>query len=222
MTLGDAVASYLSETKLSKRPATHAACSLALRNFTDSCTKSHLDQINRADLLYFLKSLRDAKLSDRTCHNRFEHLPSFLKANGVEKLANKRDWPKYVHQEPESCTPEQLEAFFAACDATQYAFFQFYLMTGFRKKEVAYTAWTDVDLKSGVVRVRAKPEYGFRPKDWEEREVPVPDKLVKILKEWSKKSHGEFVFPTRNGTPHASNAAAGTMQGGCRACRTEP
>lgn len=82
---------------------------------------------------------------------------SFLKANGVEKLANKRDWPKYVHQEPESYTPEQLEAFFAACDATEYAFFQFHLMTGFRKKEVAYTAWTDVDLKSGVVRVRASP-----------------------------------------------------------------
>ena len=39
---------------------------------------------------------RDEGLSDRTCHNRSEHLLTFLKANWIEKLATKRDWPKYV------------------------------------------------------------------------------------------------------------------------------
>ena len=101
-----------------------------------------------------------------------------MKANGIVKLARK-----------------------GACDEEEYAFFQFHLMTGFRKKEVAYTAWSDVDLKNGVVRVTTKPEHGFRPKDWEEREVPIPDKLVATLKKWAKESRGKFVFPTRNGTP---------------------
>ena len=201
VTLGDAISAYLSETKILKRPATLSAYSLALRNFTESCTKNHLDQITGTDLVEFRKYLTDAELSDRTCHNRFEHVLSFLKANGIEKLVRKGDWPKFVQQEPESYEPEQLEKFFTACDEEESAFFQFHLMTGFRKKEVAYTAWSDVDLKSGVVRVTAKPEYGFRPKDWEEREVPIPDKLVATLKKWAKKTPGRFVFPTRNGTP---------------------
>jgi integrase len=52
------------------------------------------------------------------------------------------------------------------------------------------------------VRVTAKPEHGFRPKDWEEREVSIPDNLVIALKDWSKSRNGSpFVFPTRNGTP---------------------
>ena len=201
VTLGDAISADLSETKILKRPATLSAYSLALRNFTESCTKNHLDQITGTDLVEFRKYLTDAELSDRTCHNRFEHVLSFLKANGVAKLVRKGDWPKFVQQEPESYEPEELEKFFGVCDGAEFAFFQFHLMTGFRKKEVAYTAWSDVDLKNGVARVTAKPEFGFRPKDWEEREVPIPDKLVATLKKWAKKSWGKFVFPTRNGTP---------------------
>jgi integrase/recombinase XerD len=75
-------------------------------------------------------------------------------------------------------------------------------MTGFRKKELTFCSWADVDLKAGVVRVTAKPEHEFRPKNWEEREVPIPTVLIDYLRAWAKKRNGsEFVFPTRNGTP---------------------
>jgi integrase len=200
--IAEAVTTYLAEIKLSRTPATHSAYTLALRNFTDSCSKTYLEQVDRVDLLQYVKHLRDEELSDRTCHNRFEHLLTFLKANGIEKLATKRDWPKYVTQEPESFEDEELTKFFGACDGGEQVYFEFYLMTGFRKKEVTYCTWADVDLRQGVVRVTAKPEHGFRPKDWEEREVPIPDKLVRALKQWAKHRNGaEFVFPTRNGTP---------------------
>jgi integrase/recombinase XerD len=200
--IADVVVSYLAEIKLSRTPATHSAYTLALRNFTDSCSKTYLEEIDRVDLLQYVKHLRDGGLSDRTCHNRFEHLLTFLKANGIEKLATKRDWPKYVTQEPESFEDEELATFFGACHTEERVYFEFYLMTGFRKKEVTYCTWPDVDLRQGVVRVTAKPEHDFRPKDWEEREVPIPDKLVLLLKQWAKQRNGsEFVFPTRNGTP---------------------
>jgi hypothetical protein len=68
--IADAVAIYLAEIKLSRTPATHSAYTLALRNFTDSCSKSTLEQIDRVDLLQYVKHLRDGGLSDRTCHNR--------------------------------------------------------------------------------------------------------------------------------------------------------
>lgn len=200
--ISSAVQEYLDEIKISRSAATHSAYELALRNFTESCPKNYLEDVNRSDLLHYIKHLRDQELSDRTCHNRFEHLLTFLKAFGIEKLAKKRDWPKYVTQEPESYEDDELETFFAACDSEEKTFFEFYLMTGFRKKEVTYCTWPDVDLKAGVVRVTSKPEHGFKPKDWEEREVPIPDRLVQSLKKWSKQRNGsKFVFPTRNGTP---------------------
>jgi len=201
-TIADAVTEYLAEIKLSRTIATHSAYTLALRNFTDVCSKTRLEEINRTDLLLYVKHLRDQKLSDRTCHNRFEHLLTFLKANGIEKLAKKRDWPKYVQQEPESYSDDDLTKFFGACSFDERVFFEFYLMTGFRKKEVTYCCWDDVSLKQNVVRVTAKPDYGFRPKDWEEREVPIPDRLVHSLTEWRKNTNGSpFVFSNRNGTP---------------------
>jgi integrase/recombinase XerD len=200
--IATAVADYLVEIKINKREATHSAYELALRNFTESCPKAYLEDINRSDLLHYVQHLRAQELSDRTCHNRFEHVLTFLKAFGIEKLANKRDWPKYVTEEPESYEDDELERFFAACDLEQRVFFEFYLMTGFRKKEVAFCTWRDVDLRAGVVRVTAKPGHGFKPKNQEEREVPIPDRLVQSLKAWAKDRNGsEFVFPTRNGTP---------------------
>jgi integrase len=201
--ISDAITTYLAEIKISRRSATHSAYMLALRNFTASCTKAYLEEIDRVDLLGYVKYLReDLELSDRTCHNRFEHLLTFLKAQGVTGLAKKRDWPKYVQKEPESYDDEELTTFFAACDQEERVFFEFCLMTGFRKKELTYCCWPDVDLKNGVVRVTTKPEHGFRPKDWEEREVPIPDKLIHSLREWAKNRNGsQFVFPTRNGTP---------------------
>jgi integrase/recombinase XerD len=200
--IAETVADYLAEVKLSRAPATHSAYELALRNLTETCAKVHLEEIDRKDLLHFINCLRERGVSDRTRHNRFEHVLTFLKAYGIEKLAAKRDWPRYVQQEPESYDDDQLSKFFAVCNADEQTYFEFYLMTGFRKKEVTYCCWSDVDLKAGVVRVTAKPAHGFRPKDWEEREVPIPDKLVSSLKVWSKKGNGSlFVFPTRNGTP---------------------
>jgi integrase/recombinase XerD len=201
--ISDAVTTYLAEIKMSRSAATHSAYTLALRNFTDSCSKTYIEEVDRVDLLGYVKTLREKHgLADRTCHNRFEHLLTFLKAHGITGLANKRDWPKYVQQEPDSYEDEELAKFFAACDEEERVFFEFYLMTGFRKKEVTYCGWSDVDLKNGVVRVTAKPEYGFRPKDWEEREVPIPDKLIESLKKWAKNRTGSpLVFPTRNGTP---------------------
>ena len=83
-------------------------------------------------------------------------LTTFLKAHGIKGLANKRDWPKYVQQEPEAYEDVELAKFFAVCDEEERVFFEFYLMTGFRKKEVTYCYWKDVNLKSGIVRVTAK------------------------------------------------------------------
>ncbi|MGA7630951.1 MAG: phage integrase SAM-like domain-containing protein, partial [Terriglobales bacterium] len=76
-----AVADYLDETKLTKKPKTLAAYSTALRYFTESCHKLNLEDIDRKDLLKFHAFLRDDKeQAPRSCWNKFANVMSFLKA----------------------------------------------------------------------------------------------------------------------------------------------
>lgn len=114
-------------------------------------------------------------------------------------MLQRTDKVRFVMSEPEIYDEEQREAFFAACNSEERVFFEFLLMTGFRKKEATFVEWRDVDLKARVVRVTAKSKYGFRPKTYEEREVPIPAKLVTALR--TLRNGSDLVFPTRNGTP---------------------
>jgi integrase len=200
--ISDAVEEYLAEVKDSKKPKTHAAYKTALDYFVASCSKTYMDEIERKDLLRYATVLRnDKKLSARTVHNKFASLMSFLKANGIRGLVGKKDWPKYVEPEPRAYEEDELEKFFAVCDEEERAYFRFFLMTGMREQEVIYTFWDNINLRQGVVTVTAKPGHGFSPKDYEEREIPIPDELVTLLAEWKRKHENgsPFVFPTKNG-----------------------
>lgn len=48
------------------------------------------------------------------------------------------------------------------------------ILTGLRLDEARFLQWTDVDLDSGELSVRRKPELGFSPKRKKERTVPIP------------------------------------------------
>lgn len=175
-----AVADFLDETKLTKKPKTLAAYSTALSYFQQSCPKLCLDDVERGDLLKFSAFLRDQKKqSPRSVYNKFENLMTFLKAHGIRGLVGKNDWPRYVEAEPEIYEREELERLFAVCDAEEKLWYEFFLMTGMREQEVMHCSWDDVNLSRGTVTVRYKPEYGFSPKNYREREVPIPAKLVK-------------------------------------------
>lgn len=45
----------------------------------------------------------------------------------------------------------------------------------------------------------AKPDLGFSPKRWEEREVPVPQRLTLLLKAHPVRKDCRFVFPSPRG-----------------------
>ena len=200
--LSEAVEEYLAEVKESRKPKTHAAYKTSLDYFVASCSKAYMDEIDRKDLMRYAAVLRnEKKLSARTVHNNFVNLMSFLKAYGIRGLVGKKDWPKYVEAEPEAYEQEELEKFFTFCNEEEWAYFKFFLMTGMREQEVIYTFWENINLKQGVVTVTAKPGHGFSPKDYEEREIPIPDELVTSLSEWKRKHENgsPFAFPTKNG-----------------------
>ena len=197
--LAGAVTDFLEETRLTKKPKTLAAYRTALGYFQESCPKLYLDDIERRDLLKFSAFLRDDKeQAPRSVYNKFENVMTFLKANGIRGLAGKNDWPRYTEEEPETYEDEELISLFAACDAKERLWYEFFLMTGMREQEVMYTYWSDINLTHSTVRVSHKSDRGWTPKAYKEREIPIPSKLVKRLKAWKTKASKTcpLVFPT--------------------------
>jgi integrase len=202
--LAATAAEYLDEIKLTKKPKTYAAYATALGYFTESCRKMNLEEIDRKDLLKFSAFLRDGKeQSPRSCWNKFSNVMTFLKAQGIRGLAQKNDWPRYTEEEPEIYEQEELDKLFAGCDPEERLWYQFFLMTGMREQEVMYTYWSDVSFAASTVRVSHKPDRGWTPKAYKEREIPIPAKLVNSLKAWKKKADKtcSLVFPTAGCNP---------------------
>ncbi len=199
-----AVTDFLDDTKLTKKPKTVAAYTTALNYFLESCSKRSVEDIERKDLLKFSAFLRDEKeLHPRTCWNKFSNVMSFLKAQGVRGLVKKADWPQYTEEEPEVYEQEELDILFGACDADERLWFEFFLMTGEREQEVQYMYWSDVNLKASTVKVTYKPDRGWSPKAYKEREIPIPEKLVLSLQAAKAKRDKEcpLVFPTAGCRP---------------------
>ena len=202
--LAASVADYLEETKLTKKPKTYAAYSTALAYFAESCHRLNLEEIDRKDLLKFHAFLRDEKeQAPRSCWNKFANVMSFLKAQGIRGLVGKNDWPRFTEEEPEIYEKEDLDKLFAKCDPEESLWYEFFLMTGMREQEVMYTYWSDINLNASTVRVSHKPDRGWTPKAYKEREIPIPTKLVKSLKAWKAKSDKScnLVFPTAGCNP---------------------
>lgn len=202
--LSKAVTTYLADILLGKSKKTYAAYSKDLEYFTESCTKTYLADVDRRDMLRYSAFLRDEKeLAPRTVSNKFENVISFLKAQGIRGLVGKNDWPSYTEEEPEIYDRDELDKLFAACDAEERMWFEFFLMTGEREQEVSYTYWSDINFAASTVRVSHKPDRGWTPKAYKEREIPVPDKLMKGLQEWKKRANKScpLLFPTAGCNP---------------------
>jgi integrase len=207
--LEDAADDFLAEVRTQRERKTFLAYRSMLRDFLESCAKAHLDELERPDLIEFVAYLKakprgksSKGLSDRTVYNKFELLMSFLKSAGIRGLATRRDWPKYTEQDVEVYEREELTTLFERCNDRERILFKFFLSSAGRDREVIFTAWPNLDLKNALWHVKAKPNLGFKPKDYEERTVPLPDSIVEELRKWRKRAGNTFlVFPGSDGKP---------------------
>jgi integrase len=119
---------------------------------------------------------------------------TFLRANGVKDVTTK---VKYVEKKVRACRPDELKALFAAATPDEWLLFQFFLCTGAREQEVAHAEWDDIDFVDGLFTVKAKANW--KPKDYEERTVPLPDFLGALLKDRMLRGSGLLIFPTWEG-----------------------
>jgi integrase/recombinase XerD len=202
--LETAIADFIEETRLTKKKKTLYAYTKATEYFAESCHKRYLEDIERIDMLKFAAFLRDEKeLSPRTCRNVFGNVMTFLKAQGVRGVANKGDWPRFVQTEVEIYEKEDLAKLYAASDSKEKLWWDFFLMTGLREQETMYMTWRDVNCVQGTISVRWKPKYGWTPKAYKERTVPIPTKLQDELKKAKTKAGADcpLLFPTSGCKP---------------------
>jgi integrase/recombinase XerD len=202
-TLPAAIEGYLDEIRATKKPRTYLMYAKGLRYFQASCSKPHIADVNRADMLAFAVYLRDSEeLAPRTVHNHFANTISFLKWAGRERITRKGDWPVYTEEEPETYEPEELTQLFAACTPKERLLFRFLLYSGFREQEATYFTWKD--LGTSTAAVRHKPQYGWSPKAYKERTVPIPAAFAAEL--LGAKPVGarltDLVFPAPEGGPN--------------------
>jgi integrase/recombinase XerD len=156
-------------------------------------------KIDKGDLTAFVVAQKKAGQDDRTIANRVAGVVTFLRAHGITNVTLRH---KYTEKKVKAYSVEELRALNAASTDEELQIWQFFLGTGFREDEVAHACDTDVDFKSKTITVLEKPRWNWRPKDKEERTVPIPDSLVELLRV-RKAMHpdGWLIFPNTEGNP---------------------
>ena len=155
-----------------------------LRSFGDFCPRTYVDQVERPDLIDFATLCLKKGQNGKTIYNKLVVISQLLKQHGRAKVLDAADWPRFVETVRPIYEDSELTSLFNACDAGEAMRFRFYLLSGFRDAEGRFVTWRDVDVRHTAIRVTAKPHWGFNPKNWEEREVPVPQRLIKLLEKF--------------------------------------
>jgi integrase len=106
-----------------------------------------------------------------------------------------------LKSKPHTYSQDEINRLLAACNPASRAMYGTLLLTGLRKEELAHLSWDDVDFRHSMIRVRAKED--FIPKDYEERDIPMPPDLIALLKGLPRAA--EWVFPVLNGNRFGRN-----------------
>ncbi len=174
----------------------------------ESYAKPYVDQVNRDDVLQFMTDCYKRGLGDRTVYDKLVVALQLFKRYGKTKLIEASDWPEYVETIRPIYEAEEIVVLLRHAEENEAIFLKFLLGSGFRDREVRHTTWRDIDLRNSLVRVTAKPTWGFKPKNWEERAVPLPTSLVdqlRRLKENRNALPAQLVFPNSRGNPDSEN-----------------
>jgi integrase/recombinase XerD len=94
--------------------------------------------------------------------------------------------PRYEKTLPTIYNLNSLETLHQAADEYMKLVIDLGLMAGLRAQEMEFLEWSDIDFEGKVLRVQGKPEWGFKVKDSEQRDVMIPGDLVAELKSYQE------------------------------------
>ena len=196
-----AVKRYLEVVEALKKPNTLRKYRAVLERFSEFFTPATTPQsITPDDLNQFMVHLKKRFEHDNNTiiHNMIV-VAQFLKKHGRSGITRQIDLPEKITSLPIEYGDIELKKFFDACTTGEHTLFLTFLLTGFREQEVVNLSWTDINSAVDTIKVTAKPDLGFYPKRWEEREVPVPKTLIDRLQSHPHHKTSRFLFPSPPG-----------------------
>jgi integrase/recombinase XerD len=209
LAIGAAIDSYLDFIEHQRSPRTYLTYRYTLDTLLrESYAKPYVDQAERDDVLKFMTACHKRGLGSRTVYDKLVVVLQFFKRHGKIKLIGPSDWPEYVEKIRSIYEPEEIGALLCHALHDEAIFIKFMVASGFRDREERFLTWRDIDLRNCVARVTAKPAWGFRPKNWEERVVPLPSSLMEQLGEMRERRNArpaDLVFPNSKGNPDSAN-----------------
>jgi len=196
-----AVKKYLEQIEALKKPNTHRKYEAVLERFLDFFhDHASIDAISADDLTRFVVTLkRDHGLGSNTILHNTVIIAQFLNRQGRSGITRELELPERITPLVKVYRHDELARFFTACSDLERALFATFLLTGFREQEVMFLYWSDVNFELRTVRATAKPELGFYPKRWEDREVPAPAELMDELRKHTHRPNCQLVFPSPTG-----------------------
>jgi integrase/recombinase XerD len=206
VTIAVAIESYLKDVEPPQRERkTYEKYRATLHRFRETCKKVYVKDIDRNDCLGFMRDLYSNGNEARTVYNLISIVQQWLRLHGITGLLKGRDKPKFVANVRDMYQSQDLVSLFRACSPEEKMRYLFFLLTGERDQEVRHTTWSDIDFTRKCVRVTASRQLGFKPKDKEEREIPVAASLLDALREYKSRQTGtnrhDLVFPATEGRP---------------------
>jgi integrase len=220
---------FISETMA--RGSTEAAevYELACNEFLKVIGVRYPDEVLPEHIATFHKHLFERGMSIRTVNNRHASVKAFLKSFGYDPKVMPKP-PRFDKTLPEIYSDKELDGLFEGVSSPRENLLYILLMqSGLREREAEFLEWDDVDHRRRVLKLRSKSaKWGFRLKDFEEREIPLPDDLLTRLTAWKALQVGDcsLVF-ARDGKPDGhmlrtlkkQARAAGVNCGECNGCK---
>lgn len=204
-----AIDSYLEFIKHHRADRTYLTYRYTLDTLLrESCKTPFVEDVSRDDMLKFITDCYKRGLGGRTVYDKLVVVLQLFKRYGKSKLLEPSDWPDYIEKIRSIYAPEEIQAMLRSAEDDEAIFLKFMVGSGFRDQEAQHVTWRDIEFHNSLVRVTAKPLWGFKPKNWEERAVPLPTNLIEqllVVKERRKAVPAQLVFPNSRGNPDTEN-----------------
>jgi integrase/recombinase XerD len=196
LTLAKAIERFLMEKAAHRADKTCQEFTYVLPQFAGAVGKRFLDEINSEDLLGFITHLRGLGLGDRTVANKLARIECFLRRFGVVNLLTRYERQRYVKKIVRAYSEDDIRRLIAASPEQERLLWNFFVGAGPREQEAATACWRDIDFGRRTFKVQSKREFNFKPKDFEERLVPLHDGLVEMLQQRRRERPRDvLIFP---------------------------
>jgi integrase/recombinase XerD len=200
-TLAGSAAAYIRDAE--KRGATEAAgqARLVAAEFTRVVRRTYVDEITRDDVFRFHESLRKRGCEERTVANKHQRLISWLRFSGFDTTTLPPK-PRYEEQLPTIYNRDEISTLLANADPRMSLVIRMGYLLGLRDQELQHAEFRDINWSENTFRVRSKPEWGFMPKTWEQRDIPLFEDLPAELKAWRDQKPGQsLILSSKGRTP---------------------